>query len=116
MFTTVYVVDTPGGEPEAALVGIGELSDYDSMTEDQQLMDDRVFYYFESLAEINQEHTDWGNDTWFIVTGIELPCYTCGELDDEGNRVVPLEIEPEKPGDPIEIEHVARCAACLRRD
>lgn len=110
MFATVYVVDMPGGEPEAALVGIGEPSD------ESAEIDDRVFYYFESLAEINQAHTDWAPDTWFIVTGIELPCHTCGELDDEGNRVVPLEIEPETYGDPIEIEHVARCAACLRRD
>lgn len=111
MFTTAYVVDMPGGAPVGALVGIAEDIDHENPDD----MDDRVFYYFESLAEINAEHTDWGPDTWFIVTGIDLPCHTCGEVDDGGNQVTPIEIEPETYGDPIEIEHVARCAACSRK-
>jgi hypothetical protein len=109
MFTTAYVVDMPGGEPEAALVGIGEPSD------ESAEIDDRVFYYFESLAEINAEHTDWSPDTWFTVAGIDLPCYVCGEVDDGGNQVVPVEIAPDRFGDPIEIEHLARCADCGRK-
>lgn len=117
MFTTAYVIDMPGGEPEAALVGIGEPSAWALMDDDQKLADERVFYYFDSLAEINAEHTDWGPDTWFVVAGVDIPCATCGDLDDvPGNQVVPLEIEPDTYGDRIKVEHVARCAACLRRD
>jgi hypothetical protein len=115
MFTTAYVIDMPGGEPEAALVGIGEPSEFELMDDDQQLADERVFYYFESLAEINAEHTDWSPDTWFIVAGIDLPCFVCSEVDDGGNQVVPVEVAPDRFGDPIEIEHLARCADCGRK-
>lgn len=111
MFTTAYVIDMPGGEPEAALVGIAE--DIDHSNPDD--MEPRVFYYFESLAEINAEHTDWAPDTWFTVAGLDLPCYVCGDIDAGGNQVVPIEIAPDTYGDRIEIEHATRCADCGRK-
>jgi len=107
MFATAYVVDMPGGEPEAALVGIGEPSQIDDI-------DERVFYYFESLDEIANEHTGWGPDTWFIVTGLELPCHLCGKLDDDGSTVSTIEHAPDNYGDPIELETVVKCLECRR--
>lgn len=115
MFATAYVIDMPGGEPEAALVGIGEPSAWALMDDDQKLADERVFYYFDNLAEINAEHTDWAPDTWFTVAGLDLPCYVCGDIDAGGNQVVPIEIAPDTYGDRIEIEHATRCADCGRK-
>ena len=108
MFATAYVVDMPGGGREAALVGIGELSDENAE------IDDRVFYYFESLDEIANEHTGWGPDTWFIVTGLELPCYVCGMFEDGGCTVSTIEHAPDNYGDPIELETVVKCKECRR--
>lgn len=110
MFATVYVVDMPGGAPTGALVGIGEDIDHENPDD----MDDRVFYYFESLDEIANEHTGWGPDTWFVVTGLELPCHLCGKLDDDGCTVSTIEHAPDDYGDPIELETVVKCRECRR--
>ena len=106
MFTTAYVVDMPGGEPEAALVGIGEPSQIDDI-------DERVFYYFESLAEIELEHRVWDNDTWFIVTGIDLPCSLCGKLSDEGTVPLTVAVDgPDNAGEPPIMDTLLLCPSC----
>lgn len=112
MFATVYVIDMPGGEPEGALCGIGEPSEEWA----NEPFDDRVFYYFQSLDEIRREHTDWGPDTWFIVVGIDLPCYSCsevGDLADNPNTLVHREVDgPDDFGGKPLMDTVPMCGDC----
>lgn len=107
MFATAYVIDMPGGEPESALVGIGEPSDENSE------IDDRVFYYFESLAEIELEHRGWAADTWFTVAGLELPCSLCGKLPDAGTVPLTVAVDgPANPGEPPTMDTLLLCPDC----
>jgi hypothetical protein len=107
MFATAYVVDMPGGEPEAALVGIGEPSD------ESAEIDDRVFYYFESLAEIELEHRGWATDTWFTVEGLALPCSLCGMLPDAGTVPLTVAVDgPDNYGEPPIMDTLLLCPKC----
>ena len=107
MFATAYVVDMPGGAPEGALVGIGEISD------ESEEIDDRVFYYFESLAEIELGHRAWAPDTWFIVTGLGLPCSLCGKLPDEGTVPLTVAVDgPDNAGEPPIMDTLLLCPDC----
>jgi hypothetical protein len=113
MFTTAYVVDMPGGEPEAALVGIGEPSAWALMDDDQKLADERVFYYFDSLAEIELEHRGWAPDTWFTVEGLELPCSLCGMLPDAGTVPLTVAVDgPDNAGEPPIMDTLLLCPSC----
>ena len=107
MFTTAYVIDMPGGEPEAALVGIGEPSD------ESAEIDDRVFYYFESLSEIELEHRVWDKDTWFIVAGLELPCSLCSKFPDAGTVPLTVAVDgPDNAGEPPVMDTLLLCPDC----
>jgi hypothetical protein len=113
MFATAYVVDMPGGSPERALVGIGEPSEFDLMDDDQQLADERVFYYFESLAEIELQHRGWAADTWFTVEGLELPCSLCGMLPDAGTVPLTVAVDgPDNAGEPPIMDTLLLCPDC----
>ncbi|NBX24135.1 MAG: hypothetical protein EBR52_08545 [Microbacteriaceae bacterium] len=70
MFTNAIILVNGDAEPETALVGIGEPSDVDDI-------DERVFYYFESLDEIDEKHTDPKVAEYFTVQGVESMCFGC---------------------------------------
>lgn len=67
MFTNATILIKGDEKAETALVGIGESEDRFG----------GVFYYFESLDEINEKHTDPATAEYFTVTGVDARCFGC---------------------------------------
>lgn len=70
MFTNATILVNGDTESESALVGIGEDTAEDGY-------DGRVFYYFESLDEIAEKHTDSETAEYFTVLGVDARCFGC---------------------------------------
>lgn len=75
MFTNATILVKGETETETALVGIGE--DF------EEEIDPRVFYYFESLDEIDLKHTDPAKAEYFTVVGVESRCFGCDYVNDD---------------------------------
>lgn len=70
MFTNATILVKGDTASETALVGIGEPN-----TEDD--FDPRVFYYFETIDEIDEKHTDPATAEYFTVLGVDARCFGC---------------------------------------
>lgn len=74
MFTNATILVNGDAETQTVLVGIGEPSQIDDM-------DERVFYYFETVEDIDA-HTDPEDAEYFIVKGVDALCYGCDYTHD----------------------------------
>jgi len=74
MFTNVTILVNGDTETQTVLVGIGEPYKIDEM-------DDGVFFYFESVEDINS-YTDPEKAEYFTVLGVDSRCFGCDYFDD----------------------------------
>jgi hypothetical protein len=75
MFANATILVKGDTESQTVLVGIGEEN-----AEDEH--DGGVFYYFETLDEIAENHTDPEKAEYFTVLGVDARCFGCDYLDD----------------------------------
>jgi hypothetical protein len=75
MFTNATILVKGDTESETALIAIGEPADDET--------DGGVFYYFESIDEIAEKHTNAETAEYFTVLGVDARCFGCDYLNDD---------------------------------